>query len=68
MTLSFDLHPGHSHEAEVKGLLARVREDVMALWQRVADLNAAHPPPEEGRERIVFYAGQNYLASELTKG
>ena len=37
-----------------------------ALWRRVADFNAAHPSPEERSEKIVFYAGQNYIANDAS--
>jgi hypothetical protein len=63
-TLSFDVYPGHPHELEVKGLLTRVRHDVMALWSRVSAFNAEHPAEEEVIERVVFYAGQNVIAAD----
>ena len=58
-TLSFDLHPDHPHREEVETLLARVREDVNALWERVAEYNRAHPFEGEGRRKVFFYFGQN---------
>jgi hypothetical protein len=67
VTLSFDLYPGHPYEQEVKGLLTRTRQDVLGLWQRVADFNTKHPPPEARVEKVVFYAGQNFLGSEASE-
>lgn len=67
VTLSFDLYPGHPYEQEVKGLLTRTRQDVLGLWQRVADFNAKHPPLEERVEKVVFYAGQNFVGSESSE-
>jgi hypothetical protein len=69
-TLSFDLSAGHPFEDEAKGLLTRVRSEVLELWRRVAAHNAVHPPAEEQAERLIFYVGQNYvpcdsLAEEL---
>jgi hypothetical protein len=63
-TLSFDLSPNHPHEAEVKALLTRVRGEALEIWQRVAAYNAAHPPCEDTVERVIFYAGQNYIGPE----
>lgn len=57
-TLSFDLHPGHPHEAAVYGLLARVRSDVNVLWNEVTEYNRAHPRPESEQTRVHFYFGQ----------
>lgn len=64
-TLSFDLTPNHPHADEVKGLLTRVRGEALEIWRRVAAYNAEHPPPEELLERVIFYAGQNYIGNEL---
>lgn len=66
-TLSFDLYPGHPYEQQVKGLLQRIRSDALQLWQKVADYNAAHAPNEDEVEKIVFYAGQNYISNENSK-
>jgi hypothetical protein len=64
-TLSFDLTPEHPHAEEVKGLLTRVRADAFEVWKRVSAYNAKHPPPEDRLERVIFYAGQNYIGSDL---
>jgi hypothetical protein len=63
-TLSFELSPDHPHEQEVKGLLTRVRAEALELWQRVAAYNAQHPPSEDTLERVIFYAGQNYIGQD----
>jgi hypothetical protein len=67
-TLSFELSPNHPHEAEVKGLLTRVRGEALEVWQRVSAYNAAHPPEEDTLERVIFYAGQNYIGPEGSGG
>jgi hypothetical protein len=66
-TLSFDVYPGHPFEHEVKGLLERTRGDALGLWKRVAAHNAEHPPPEDLVEKVVFYAGQNFMSNEQEK-
>lgn len=67
-TLAFELSPDHPHAAEVKGLLTRVRGEVLEVWQRVSAYNAQHPPAEESLERVIFYAGQNFIANEVNGG
>jgi hypothetical protein len=56
-TLSFTVYDGHPHETEVRGLLKAVREQVFALWNRVAEYNRAHSPPETAA-KVTFYVGQ----------
>jgi len=58
-TLTFDLYPGHPMQAEVEGLLERVRQDVNAVYRALAEHNAQHPVPEDRRQRVVFYFGQD---------
>jgi len=58
-TLSFDLHPEHPHRTEVEGLLAKIRGDVGALWEKVSAHNRAHPYEGEERTKVTFYFGQN---------
>ena len=65
-TVSFDLCAEHPFEARVKGLLNRVRGETLALWREVAAHNAEQPVPEEQRERIIFYLGQNYVPCDGT--
>jgi hypothetical protein len=67
-TLSFDLCEGHPFEAQVKGLLGRLRAETLALWRQVAEHNARAPVPEEQRERIIFYLGQNHVPCEGSEG
>ncbi len=63
-TLSFDLVVGHPYEAQVKGLLSRLRAETLELWHQVSAHNAQQAIPEELRERIVFYVGQNFIPSD----
>jgi len=58
-TLSFDLFDGHPYEAEVYGLLGRVRGEINTLWNKVATYNRQHPHPEMEKKKVVFYFGQN---------
>lgn len=58
-TLSFDVHAGHPHRAEVIALLQRVRADVNEVWDRVVAHNQAHPVEDDQKERVVFYFGQH---------
>ncbi len=57
-TLRFRVHADHPHQAEVRTLLRRTREEVGDLWRRVAAYNDANPPPPDC-ETITFYYGQN---------
>jgi hypothetical protein len=63
-TLSFDLEPGHPFEAEVYGLLQRVRADVNQVWDRVTAYNEAHPVDPEQRIEVTFYVGQSVVGDE----
>jgi hypothetical protein len=58
-TLSFDLYAGHPYEAEVYGLLGRIRGEINTLWNKVATYNRQHPKPEKEKQKVVFYFGQN---------
>lgn len=60
-TLTFELAPGHPDEAEVLGLLARVRKDVNDLWARVKQHNERHPGGGEPPVKVTFYFGQNVV-------
>jgi hypothetical protein len=62
-TLGFEIAAGHPCEAEVYGLLQRVRSDVNDLWKRVDAWNALHPVGDDERIKVSFYFGQN--VSEL---
>jgi len=57
-TLSFDVHPGHPQQAEVLGLLKRVRAEVNELWSKVQHHNDQHPIPEDTGTEVSFYFGQ----------
>ncbi len=56
-TYRFDIWPGHPDEEEVRGLLSRYRDEVGALWQRVADSSELDPGPDD-KQRVTFYFGQ----------
>jgi hypothetical protein len=58
-TLAFDVYPGHPHEAEVYGLLKRIRTEVNELWDRVSAHNRAQPIDESVKVKVAFYFGQN---------
>ena len=62
-TLSFDLYPGHPHEAEVLSLLKRYRAEINELWTQVVETtNEARARGEEPHEdsfKVTFYMGQN---------
>jgi hypothetical protein len=58
-TLTFDLTPGHALSEEVRSLLARTRESVNALWERVEQHNREHPITDEPKRRVTFYFGQS---------
>jgi hypothetical protein len=58
-TLSFDMHPGHPCEAEVYGLLGRMRADINELWNRVVAYSEVNPVPDEQKTKVTFYFGQN---------
>ena len=56
-TLSFDLWPGHPHEAEVRRLLADVRNQIIPLWEKVEEHNKG--TPAEPSCKVTFYCGQH---------
>lgn len=60
-TWSFDLWPGHPREKEVRRLLASLREQVVPLWNEVAEYNREHRPAHT--YRVTVYCGQ-YLVTE----
>jgi hypothetical protein len=63
-TLSFDVHPGHPHAAEVLGLLKHVRAQANELWTKVQAHNEAHPVPEDGKLEVSFYFGQCVIPAD----
>lgn len=65
-TLNFEIYAGHPDEAEVRGLLARTRHEVNALWARVEARNALEPIPDDQKKRVVFYYGQSHGGGEDT--
>ena len=58
-TFTFDVYPGHPFEARVTSLLSGVRAQVDALWEEVASHNKQHPVPDERKNKVSFYFGQN---------
>lgn len=60
-TLHFGIRPGHPYEAQVLGLLARVRGELDQLWQKVAQHNREHPAPDDEATRVTFYFGQSVI-------
>jgi hypothetical protein len=61
-TLSFDLWPGHPHEAEVRKLLASTRANVIPTWERLIEYNRSHPAKES--YQVHFYCGQYVIEEE----
>jgi hypothetical protein len=57
-TFTFELAPGHPLEGEVRGTLARVRQELVALWERVAEENRRKPVGDEAY-RVTSYVGQH---------
>ncbi len=57
-TFRFDVWPGHPDEEEVYGLLARYRQEIVPLWDRVAKYSEEHNGPADKR-RVTFYFGQS---------
>jgi hypothetical protein len=64
-TLSFDIDPGHLYEAQVYGLLQRVRADVHELWERVTEYNRTRAIDLDRRIEVTFYFGQSVIGDEL---
>jgi len=61
-TLSFDLWPGHPHEAEVRKLLATTRASVIPTWERLTEYNRSNPGKET--YQVHFYCGQYVIEEE----
>lgn len=61
-TLHFGIHPGHPYEERVTQLLRRLRQELGALWQEVADYNKSHPIADEEATRVTLYFGQSVRA------
>ena len=55
-TFSFDIWPGHPHQARVLGLLKEQRQLLSSLWDEVARHNESGKP--EPYTRVSFYCGQ----------
>jgi predicted transcriptional regulator len=61
-TLSFDLWPGHPREAEVRRLLANVRQQSIRLWEEVTEYNGE--TLREDAYTVTFYCGQYVVENE----
>jgi hypothetical protein len=57
-TFTFEIEPGHTLEEEVRGTLARMRGELIGLWDRVAAENVKRPARETGY-RVTVYVGQH---------
>jgi hypothetical protein len=64
-TLRFQIEPGHPYEAEVLGLLGRVRRELDEFWQKVSDYNDQHPIDPRRRVDVCFYYGQSVSETDL---
>ncbi len=65
-TFTFDLWPGHSCEAKTRGLLARLRAELLELWDEVDGEPMPAGMPRDRQYRVTFYCGQS-LESELAE-
>jgi hypothetical protein len=63
-TLTFEIARGHALEGEVTGSLARMRSELIDLWNRVRDENERRPNMGFGY-RVTVYAGQ-YVERETS--
>lgn len=61
-TFTFEIATGHALEGEVRGSLARIRNELIDLWNRVRHENARRPTGDSSY-RVTFYMGQ-YLEAE----
>jgi hypothetical protein len=62
-TYSFEIWPGHPHEAEVLSLLRDLRDKTTALRKKVREHNGSHARPSRYTE-LTFYGGQWLLERE----
>jgi hypothetical protein len=62
-TYSFEVWPGHPHEAEVLDLLDDLRRRTGTLKEKVSAYNAANSRPARLRQ-VTFYGGQSVLEQE----
>lgn len=63
-TLTFEIAKGHTLEGEVTGSLARMRSELIELWNRVREENERRPIADSGY-RVTVYAGQ-YVERETS--
>jgi AraC-like DNA-binding protein len=62
-TWTLDVWPGHPHEAEARGTLARIRTSVEELRKKIDAYNASEKR-SSAADRIVVYVGQYLRQSE----
>ncbi|HLV68616.1 MAG TPA: hypothetical protein VKY73_22520 [Polyangiaceae bacterium] len=62
-TYTLEVWPGHPHEEEAYGTLARMRAALGELRRRIEEHNAAHPTPPT-HNRVLLYVGQCVIAQE----
>ncbi len=61
-TLTFELWPGHPHEAQVRRLLATARAAVIPVWEAVSEYNRQQP--KRDTYQVHFYCGQYVVTEE----
>lgn len=66
-TFTFEVWPGHPHDAEARGLLGDVRARAYALRERIDAHNKELGVPDHV-EPVVFYVGQYLRADERAEG
>jgi hypothetical protein len=62
-TYGFAVWDDHPHRAEVLGFLRATRERAVALRQKIAAFNAAHPVGDHPM-KVIAYVGQTILGYE----
>jgi hypothetical protein len=67
-TYTFDVWPGHPHREEALAFLRRVREQGVALREKVEAYNARAGAPDAESERVIAYVGQTVLSGAASRG
>jgi hypothetical protein len=67
-TYSFHVWEGNPHREAVLGFLQRTRDEATGLRRTLEAYNATHPAPDEGMQKVIFYAGQTVLGLEEDNG
>jgi hypothetical protein len=63
-TYAYFVWPGHPMENEVYGFLARLREQAVALRQRLDEFNRTQEKSREEMTRVTTYVGQSVSEPE----